>query len=184
MRRRAFTLIEILISLVVLSIILGIVFGFFSFSMKNIRELDTYQKAIIQIDNVDKILSWDFKRAGYHVNGTSPVTPTGKETTSITVKFVDYLKEGCENATYSESDNCSYTVTYTFTDNNLIRKVKKGSSNGTSAKLFDPSLFSSISGYFYADNASRRIIYTINATAKGGKVLYLKREVNCMDWRE
>ena len=182
MRKTAgFTLIELLVVLAIALILFTGITTFFLTSFENFDVLIKTNKGLNSLFNAMAILEMDIRKSGYGFNNTNGSLEWDPDSFTLTLKFVDYQKEGCEEKSWGEEKDCDYVVKYVWKKKNLLRMVDKGA-DGTffSAYMFDGILVK-IEKFKVENNACRVFIY-LEADIKEKKHVYqtyVKRQ-NCI----
>ena len=144
LKNKGYTLIELIISLAI-GLIIGIgLVSLFLAIYKSFDEIIKRNKAIASIFNSAEILILDIKKAGYGFNSSSNSSAPfiwDNNTKTLTLKFVDYTKSGCEDKNWGNYSSCNYEITYKLENNNIERIVDEGA-NGTGAfaSMFDEKI--------------------------------------------
>ncbi len=138
MRRKAFTLIELLIALLMLSVIMVGIAMFFDRSAKNAFTVQSQQRANMQLMHVVELIDDDLVKAGYGGVAASGLAPVEWDATTktLTIRYVNYDDPSCVNVSWGSSASCDWTVQYALISNNLDRSVN----GGTFEALFDPAV--------------------------------------------
>ncbi|MEO2068949.1 MAG: hypothetical protein ABGX27_05500 [Desulfurobacteriaceae bacterium] len=138
--RGGFTIMELLIVTLVGMLVLIGGLTFFSESYKQISKNTQDIKSHISIDNVIDLLVSDLKKAGYGIadKTTYPPVEWDEDNKTLTIRYVDYDKDGCESANFTIGNDCSYEVKYVLKNQNLERVLDKGADGeGSGAYLLD-----------------------------------------------
>ena len=147
--RKGFTLIELLIGSTVSIVVVGTILFFFSYIYQLILDHVSSMEGNVSTFWVAEIINSDLRKAGYNVNAIENL-PVECNSNLLTIRYVDYDKEGCENKTFEKNDDCSYIICYYVKDKNLKRVVDKKADgcNGTNintkkvsiAPMFDENI--------------------------------------------
>ncbi|SMP14238.1 prepilin peptidase dependent protein B [Desulfurobacterium pacificum] len=178
--RKAFSLIELLVTIAVALLIIGGAVYFFSKALTNNIGTLSFSRGSVSVFQAVKVIDSDLLKAGYGINDTSVYPPVSWDNVNriLIIRYVDYEKPGCENATFSSSSTCSYVVQYKLIDGNLERKV-----NGS---LFIPMFDSGVvevSDFNVSFNSTSHVVnYKLEGTLNG-KYFSIGDIVICRNWR-
>ena len=144
LKNKGYTLIELIISLSI-GLIIGIgLVSLFLAIYKSYDEIIKRNKAIASIFNSAEILILDIKKAGYGFNSSSNASnffEWDNNTKTLTLRFVDYTKSGCEDKNWRDNASCDYEIIYELKNNNIERTVDEGANGtGASASMFDEKI--------------------------------------------
>jgi len=195
--RKGFTLIELLIVGVVSAITLLVIFSFFSFSYKKITSQDIMVRVYNQIIDAIEVINSDLLKAGYGIENPPNGCPTGNQNDTcpvdwisgvLVIKYVNYEKNNCDNATFKQNDNCSYEIRYYLNkENKLERRVIKGAvGNGSAAPLFDENLVELENFTAPANDTFHRVDYTIKGKIRLGvksQNFTVSDSIICRNWK-
>ena len=192
--RKGFTLIEFLIGTSIGIVIIGALVSFFFYGHTIVLNKSSPEKRkMIFVFQVMEIINSDLRKAGYNVNAIENL-PVECNSNLLTIRYVDYDKEGCENKTFEKNDDCSYIICYYVKDKNLKRVVDKKADGCTStnidtkkvsiAPMFDENIIEIDNFTVKIDNSTHIVKYVIKGRMKGRESsnFTIEDAIICKNW--
>jgi len=166
---KGYSALELLVALFLSAIVIISYLVFFESQSLMSVHLQKYLFDYITLIRVSNILYWDFLKAGYGVNGTAPFEV---ENDKVSLKYVDYDLESCEDKSFSVGNSCSYRIEYLFSDGKLLRRVdKRADGSFASASIIDGI------EDFSAEKVSESLVSFSITKRNGEKEITIKRYV-------
>ncbi len=186
---KGITLVELLVYLAVCTLLLGAVTLFFTKLYNTLYKSVDINRNKTALIYASEIINYDLIRAGYNYDVTDidPVVWDDTDKT-LSIRFVDYTKSGCENQLWSDGTDCNYIISYHFDENNkvLYRMIDKGADGLDLQSSIFPSSIEIDNFSVSVDSNNKTVSYVIQYSFSGlktKKTSSISNHIICRNWK-